>query len=279
MLQLEMPVTLTIAPQWFAIAEKFAAEQDNPRQQTKIFQQTLAVLALERYLTLGDVETALLESYSWHPYSRVLTGWADLCLPEFGRLYCCVLGDDGEQGTIQLPSSLPLNTLGIVISSLVDDASMITLEGFLPQRHLASQQISLAISEAQAITTLFDELYFLAEERYLVRGEIQKWVTFDPDLQQFLSPFLMADNLLEIVNRLNQSLQAETLHPHDLFALRLHQKSPAAYTVSESMGDVYSVQPAAILTTEKINQAIATLTEQLFRQIKTLYQEFSTHSL
>ena len=90
MLDFETNVTIPFSPQWLQIAEKFASEQADAQQAHQIFQQTLAVLALNKYLALGNIATALHESYSWHPQTRILTGWADLLLPEFGRLYCCL---------------------------------------------------------------------------------------------------------------------------------------------------------------------------------------------
>ena len=105
MTNFDAAVTIDITPEWLAIAEQFAAEQTQRVQRKIIFQQTLAVLGLNKYLELAEIETALTESYSWHPQTRTLTAWADLLLPEFGRLFCCLA--DGAQQMV-LPPILAL---------------------------------------------------------------------------------------------------------------------------------------------------------------------------
>jgi hypothetical protein len=218
-----LPVTIEIKTEWQEIAYNFATEQ-HQEQQLEIFQNTLAVLGLQEYLQWGEIETALTSSYSWHPYSRILTGWADLLLPEYGRLLCCL---KQEQNYIELPDILPVNCIGCVVFEIVPDGSSLQLQGFLPRR-LLDLEVQTAtnyffLEDMEAIASLFDELYLLTEERLLVEREMLQLIARYEDLEDYFLPLLDSENIMDIVGRLNrlfyESIADEENIPENIFII------------------------------------------------------------
>ncbi|AFY36822.1 protein of unknown function DUF1822 [[Leptolyngbya] sp. PCC 7376] len=262
----ETKTTINIPQAWLVIAEKFAAEQIQLEAQTQIFQQTLAVYGLQKYLQLGDISTALEESYSWHPQTRILTGWADLLLPEHGRILCCFADQSGQ---VTLPPILPLNTLGFIVADLAADNVALDLVGFLPQRQIAPEAKQFSTQNLQAIATVFDELYLLSEEQYLIKTEIEKIATKDKELNLYFNTFLMPDNLLDIVNQLNQTVEKSTVEIQNLFSLAKSSFSGSEYAVAEAN----SIEYIDNLNRDKITQASTKLTQTLLAKTRELHQE------
>lgn len=224
-----LTVTLEIKTEWQKIAYNFALEQHQEQEQIAIFQNTLAILGLQEYLQWGDIETALTSSYSWHPYSRILTGWADLVLPEYGSLMCCI--KQADHG-INLPAILPLNCIGCVIVQIAPDALTLELQGFIPYHCLQRSPLFLnqesqsmspgtisdnSLGHIKAIASLFDELYLLTEERLLVEQEMQQLMARDTSLEAYFLPLLEPENLTDIVGRLNRLFYENTSHPKNIF--------------------------------------------------------------
>ncbi|OKH18123.1 DUF1822 family protein [[Limnothrix rosea] IAM M-220] len=265
-------VTIDVAPQWLAIAEKFAAEQTKASQQKLILQQTLAILSLQKYLELAEIKTAPTESYSWHPQTRTLTAWADLLLPDYGRLFCC-FADTSQQ--VNLPPILPINTLGFVVTDISADFTVVYLKGFLPYRYLSPDHQHFFAPEIQLISTLFDELYLLSEKRLLVASEVQRAMAIDAELRDYFSIFLMPENLMDIVNRLNYSLDLDGVEPQTLLFGKSDDEMESIYAVTESSTENYENN----LVQEKIIIATAQLTRSLLGKIRELHQDFGLMEL
>ena len=69
-------------------ANKFAAQQPNPQKAEQVYLNTLAVLAVNDYLQLMEIETNLAQSDSWNPVVRLCADIADLDLQGLGKLEC-----------------------------------------------------------------------------------------------------------------------------------------------------------------------------------------------
>lgn len=74
-------------------AQQFAQQQPVPEKAKRIFQNTLAVLAVYHYLQLLDIATDLQAGISWNPVGRMAADVADLVLPGVGRLECRPVDD------------------------------------------------------------------------------------------------------------------------------------------------------------------------------------------
>ncbi len=260
-------VVIEVSPEWLAIAEQFAAEQTQATQQELIFQQTLAVLGLEKYLALGEIQTAREESYSWHPQTRTLTAWADLLLPEYGRLLCC-FADASQQ--ISLPPILPLNTFGFVVVEVETNFSQIYLKGFLPHRSLLDNNSYFEMAEVQVISTLFDELFLLTEKRLMVETEIYQMISDHQELHGYLSPLLVSENIVDIVGRLNRSLALDEVEPNYLLLGQSDHTEDFVYAAAESTATNYGDRA----TQEKIKRVTTQLTASLLTKVQALEQEF-----
>lgn len=69
-------------------ANKFAAQQPNPQKAEQVYLNTLAVLAVNDYLQLMEIETNLAGSDSWNPVVRLCADIADLDVKGLGKLEC-----------------------------------------------------------------------------------------------------------------------------------------------------------------------------------------------
>ena len=69
-------------------ANKFAAQQPTPEKREQVYLNTLAILAVQDYLQLMEIDTDLADSDSWNPVVRLCADVADLNLPGLGKLEC-----------------------------------------------------------------------------------------------------------------------------------------------------------------------------------------------
>ena len=83
-LTLSIPLTLAAHHQ----AQLFYQQHPNPLKAKQVYLNTLAVEAVQTYLSWLDIATSLQTSDSCDPIMQTLTDVADLGLPERGRLEC-----------------------------------------------------------------------------------------------------------------------------------------------------------------------------------------------
>ncbi|NJN74555.1 MAG: DUF1822 family protein [Limnothrix sp. RL_2_0] len=198
---MDISVTIDIKPEWVETAQKFAAEQHQTDRQQQIFLHTLAIYGLHEYLAWGEIESSLTDSYSWHPQTRVLTAWADLYLPNYGRILCAA---NQKEALIPLPEILPLNCIGCVVVDIAEDLQKLELQGFISTRSFDLEKSQFNRADITAIASLFDELYLLTEEQLLVEQEMLQLSAMDDDLEAYFSPLLDLENIIDIVGRLNR---------------------------------------------------------------------------
>lgn len=221
---MDISVTINIKSEWVETAQRFAAEQHQPDRQQQIFLQTLAIYGLHEYLTWGEIEGSLSDSYSWHPQTRALTAWADLYLPNFGRILCV---PNQKEETIQLPEILPLNCIGCVVVDVAENLQKLELQGFIPTRSFDLEKSQFQREDIAAIASLFDELYLLTEERLLVEREILQISAIDEDLEAYFSPLLDSENITDIVGRLNRLFYAPKIDLENVFIIdEVYEKAP-----------------------------------------------------
>ncbi|MGB2925456.1 MAG: DUF1822 family protein [Limnothrix sp.] len=260
-------ITIDIKSQWITTAKVFAAEQHHTDKQKQIFSQTLAVYGLHEYLAWGEIESSLEESYSWHPQTRVLIAWADLYLPNYGRLLCAL---DQQGISIELPEILPLNCLGCVVVSIAKDLETLELKGFVSQHLFDLENNQFTKKNIAAIATIFDELYLLTEEQSLIETEILKLSATDQDLEQYLQPLLSTENIVDVVNRLNALFYEQHNNKSNIF---LEQNVVVTEqflsTVNETCTDEYQITE----TPEKITEATQKLTQNLLNKLQQLHDE------
>ena len=83
-------ITIPLTVENHQLAKQFAGEQNSLAKGKRVYLNTLAVAALHTYLKWVDLPSDLDSSYSWHPLQRSIFDFADLYIPELGRIDCVV---------------------------------------------------------------------------------------------------------------------------------------------------------------------------------------------
>lgn len=133
MITISVPLTRADRQQ----AQNFRDLQSNPAKANQVYENTLAVLATHRYLTMIDIPTDLENSHSQNPIAFLSANVADLYVSEArGRLECravrageetCFIPkevwSDGNQG----------NRIGYVVVQLNETNTEAIVLGFVPE--------------------------------------------------------------------------------------------------------------------------------------------------
>lgn len=118
-------------------ALSFSKQQPTAEKAEQVYRNTLAMLVVEQYLEILDIEVDHSQSYSWKPITQLSSGIADLYIPEArGRLECRPI-KPGEQKCV-IPAELLdeeswFDRIGLVVVELNETFTVGTLLGFVPQ--------------------------------------------------------------------------------------------------------------------------------------------------
>ena len=117
-----------------ATAQRFCQPQWSSQKTKQVYLNTLAVYAVDAYLTCLGVDTVLEQGNSWDPFMQSLTDTADLVIVNQGqkkRLECRPVLSTASM--CRVPPEVWDQRLGYVAVQLDDDLCYAKLLGFLPQ--------------------------------------------------------------------------------------------------------------------------------------------------
>jgi len=151
-------------------AQKFAKEQPNPKIAQRVYFNTLAVLAVNNYLQLMDVETRLEESDSWNPVVRMCADTADLIVQGLGRLECRSLSKTtsdrkSEQPLFVIPPEVCSDRIGYLAVEIDEDEKEALLLGFTPTPGTGE----IYIQNLRSLDDFLDHLDDLAQPKVHLR--------------------------------------------------------------------------------------------------------------
>lgn len=122
-------IPLTSADQ--EVAEGFASRSG--RFADRIRQNTLAVIAVSKYLNWHGYETDVASGDSWHPALRLLANIADLAVVGLGRLECRVITPGATE--VEIPLEVSEDRLVYVVLEISEKPLVGKLLGFyLPEQ-------------------------------------------------------------------------------------------------------------------------------------------------
>lgn len=128
-----VPVILTQNAQ--QLASRFAAEQPTKEKATKVYNNTLAVLAVKNYLQILDIPTSVSGCDSWNTFSRMTKNVADLEIRNYGKVECCVIPEkqsEAEEVFAHVSSEVTEERIAYLFIKLVPEQKMALLLGYLP---------------------------------------------------------------------------------------------------------------------------------------------------
>lgn len=188
-------------------ARQFSAQQPNPQEAEQVYLNTLAVWAVNDYLTLMEFDTELKQSDSWHPVLRMCVDIADIQVKGLGKLECRPVKvnrsaienkqpspsepvrfhqDASEREATPLcliPPEVWCDRIGYIVVRIDEDAKEATLLGFSPTAGTGE----LHLSQLQSMDALIRHLDHLAQ----LRVNLSQWMLdrFEAGWQQVESLF------------------------------------------------------------------------------------------
>lgn len=111
-------------------ARNFAAQQVNTKKGKQVYLNTLAVYAVHKYLGWLQIESELQKSDSWQSGINSLCDFADLFIPNVGRLECRPVLP--TQNYLTIPPQVSEERIGYVAVQFKENLDRVELIGFLP---------------------------------------------------------------------------------------------------------------------------------------------------
>lgn len=99
---------------------------------TRVYRNTLAVLATAQYLKMLEIDSDLTTSYSLNPAVQLVADIADLYIPEARKRIECRSVYPGEQ-SVSIPEEVWEDRLGFVIVKVDENGTRADLLGFVPE--------------------------------------------------------------------------------------------------------------------------------------------------
>lgn len=158
-------------------ANLFAAQQVTLAKGKQVYLNTLAVCAVQTYLSWFDVPTDLAQSDCWQPELRAIFNIADLVLPQVGKLECRPVLP--RENKLVIPSEATENRIGYLVVQFKENLGRAELVGFLPAC-CEENPDTIGLCELQPLDVLFD---VIAQQKLCVN--LQQWWQgiFQPEWQ------------------------------------------------------------------------------------------------
>ncbi len=165
---LPMPIT----PKAIHLAWQFASAHNHPQKVEQIYLNTLAVLAVQDYLQILDIETDLTECDSCNPVIRMFENAADLYITGLGKVECRPIrsahqqAENGNQTSqTNLPENCPIpieameERIGYIVVKIDEDQKEARLLGFSP----IAETAELVLSDLGSLDDFLIHLEYLSE--------------------------------------------------------------------------------------------------------------------
>lgn len=145
---LTMPITLKAHQQ----AQQFWQQQPNTQAAQQVYLNTLAVQAVQSYLSWFGIVTDLEASDSWNPAIQSLANTADLVVTGVGKLECRPVLPEAD--ICEIPPEVCCDRIGYVAVQFNSELSEATLLGFVP----TVTTTQLPLPQLQPLDRLLDYL-------------------------------------------------------------------------------------------------------------------------
>lgn len=148
------------------IAQEFANSIQDTSTSKQVYDNTLAVLAVNDYLTMLGISTNLKDSESWHPALRLCMDVADLKITGLGHLECRSVPPEAEICVV--PTDAWEDRIGYIAVRIDESQRTATLLGFAQTAGTGE----LVINQLQPLAAL---LYHLERLRHPHPVNLPQW--------------------------------------------------------------------------------------------------------
>ncbi|MGL5880591.1 MAG: DUF1822 family protein [Xenococcaceae cyanobacterium] len=145
-------------------AQQFAGEQVSPQKGKQVYLNTLAVCAVNTYLKMLSVKTAIDRGDCWNPNFRNIFDTADLVLPDLGKLECRPVLP--EEIACLLPPEVSRDRIGYVAVRFNENLERVELLGFINAGATTSLNYandnfieSISLDRLQSLDALIDRIH------------------------------------------------------------------------------------------------------------------------
>jgi hypothetical protein len=207
------------------IAERFTQEQPNLDKKKQVYDNTIAVLAVNHYLQLIDVKTDLKASDCWNPAGRLGADIADLVLPGIGRLECRATHQLDQ--TCFVPPDVSIDRVGYVFVQIDEHYREGILLGYVPE----STRSEVWLNQIQSIDDLIDRLVCLEKLKLI---HLRQWLN-----QQF-------ENDWQTVETVLKANEAELVIAFRGYPLRMRSQSNIQNLVAQIYDSTDSTQHSVL---------------------------------
>jgi Protein of unknown function (DUF1822) len=222
-------------------AQQFAQEQPNPEKAKQVYDNAIAVLAVNHYLQLIDIKTDLKASDCWNPAGRLGADIADLMLPGIGRLECRATHQ--LEQTCFIPPDASIDRVGYVFVQIDESYREGTLLGYVPE----SNQSEVWLNQIKPLDDLIDHLAFLEQSRLI---HLRQWLNqqFESDWQAVKTVLKTSEAELAVAFRGKPLKTSSESDIQDLVAQIYDSTDRTQHSIlAERLGNMGIASPEAIL--------------------------------
>ena len=246
-----LPVTIFLDKQAHRYALQFAAEQANPNKGKQVYLNTLAVAAVQFYLSCMEIETDWEASLSWNPIMQTLMDVADLEITGLGKLECRPVLPESE--IIYIPPEGWVERIGYVAVQFDTSLRQATLLGFVA---IATEELPLA--GLRSLADLLEHLHQLGELKQIkTEVKLNQWLdNFFADGWQSLEALIATSQQnLALSFRNNSYISDNSVKAAKLIDLELQLGNQSvvllvaiAKAIEEKMSVLVQVHPMSVET-------------------------------
>lgn len=149
-------ITLPITTEFQQVADRFSQRWGLANKAAQIRRNTLAVCAVNAYLELMEIPSAIAQGDSWNPLMQGMADVADLVLPGVGVLSCRTVSPGAD--ACHIPPEDWQDRMGYVAVEIDEEAHEAKLIGFTPS---VDEQEEVALGRFEPLEALIDEVHRL----------------------------------------------------------------------------------------------------------------------
>ncbi|TAF56252.1 MAG: DUF1822 family protein [Oscillatoriales cyanobacterium] len=150
--EVDLVLTIPIAPAAQRSAQTLAQQQSNPKKAKRVYLNALAVHAVNLYFQCMEIDTDLAASDIWNPVVQKFMDVADLDVKGIGKLECRWVSA-GEE-CISIPAEVRSDRIGYIAVEMAESLQDLKLLGFVKN----GDREKVPLSELESIDNLLEYL-------------------------------------------------------------------------------------------------------------------------
>lgn len=247
----DLTFTVPLGLSAHSLAQQFCRKQSNHKKAKQVYLNTLAVAAVQFYLSCMEIETDWEASLSWNPIMQTLMDVADLDVTGLGKLECRPVLPESE--ILHIPPEGWVERIGYVAVEFDTSLRQATLLGFVA---IATEELPLA--QLRSLADLLEHLHQLRQLKQIkTEVKLSQWLNnlFADGWQSLEALISTSQQNLALSFRNNSYLSDNSVKAAKLIDLELQLGNQTvvllvaiAKAIEEKMGVLVQVHPISVET-------------------------------